>query len=437
MNAGKSYGLLNVIRKLAARAQPAGVSDAQLLERYCKQRDQGAFELLVHRHGPMVLGACRRVLQDEHRTEDAFQAAFVVLARHAGRLGSRECVGGWLYTVAVRIALRARQMQAARTGRERPMDDSPETSRPHDDAENRELKQVIDEEVSRLPARQQRPFVLCYMEAKSHEEVARELGVTAHQVRARLQRARLRLQRRLARRGFTVGAATVTAVLSAKTAHAAVPPALVAAALQAAAVAAGQVLTGVVGGSVLTLANGTGASTASSKIVIAALALAGVSIATAGGAIGFGWCGKATANLGSKSAAQTAASDLATQRAADTRTPRQRLLEESCLPRVIADFESIGGKATVVSAHVDDDRAEIVLDWAINPLSAAPVRVRMRYQLQDDGYFMWRRDDKDGEFKEIDPLKPIYTELWPGGPKMAIGKAQAEDMKQAFAVLKD
>src|SRR5437763_13025202 len=92
--------------RLALRAvsAPAGgaLSDGQLLERFAAARDDAAFEALLWRHGPMVLGVCRRVLRHAQDAEDAFQAAFLVLARRAGAIAKREAVGSWLYKVAYR-----------------------------------------------------------------------------------------------------------------------------------------------------------------------------------------------------------------------------------------------------------------------------------------------------------------------------------------------
>src|SRR5262245_13351716 len=106
--------VLRRARGLASSPPPGGVSDAALLERFVRGGDEAAFEVLVWRHGPMVLGACRRVLRHEQDAEDAFQATFLTLARKAAEAGRRGSLGGWLYTVAYRIALRARQRQAAR-----------------------------------------------------------------------------------------------------------------------------------------------------------------------------------------------------------------------------------------------------------------------------------------------------------------------------------
>src|SRR5262249_59361549 len=86
----------------------AATRDVQLLERFARLGDRAAFERLVQRHGPMVLGVCFRVLGNEHDADDAFQATFLVLARRAGAIRKSESVGSWLYGVASRIAVRAR-----------------------------------------------------------------------------------------------------------------------------------------------------------------------------------------------------------------------------------------------------------------------------------------------------------------------------------------
>src|SRR5262245_1544532 len=111
--------LEDLLLRLAGRAAADGATDGALLARYVSRRDGAAFEELLRRHGPMVLGVCRRVLGSHHEAEDAFQATFLVLARKAGSVRPREAVGRWLHGVARLAALKARREAARRAERER------------------------------------------------------------------------------------------------------------------------------------------------------------------------------------------------------------------------------------------------------------------------------------------------------------------------------
>src|SRR5262245_4567597 len=163
--------VLRHVRRLAARPG-VGVDDRQLLERFTAGRDEPAFAELVRRHGPMVLGVCRRVLGNAADADDAFQATFLVLVRKAGSTSKGESGGGWLHQVAHNLALKARGQAAARRRREqRPEKRSP--ADPLDEVTGRELLTLLDGELSRLPQHYRAALVLCYLEGKTRDEAAR------------------------------------------------------------------------------------------------------------------------------------------------------------------------------------------------------------------------------------------------------------------------
>src|SRR3954449_8238622 len=114
MKSRQNEAILGHVRQLFGAGTLVGMAEGQLLERFSSRRDEAAFELIVARHGPMVLGVCRRILSDPDDVEDAFQATFLVLVRKAGSLRDRDRVGNWLFGVASRVALRARATSSRR-----------------------------------------------------------------------------------------------------------------------------------------------------------------------------------------------------------------------------------------------------------------------------------------------------------------------------------
>ena len=117
--------LLRYVRRIASPPGAATEGDGLLLERFFVLHDETAFESLLRRHGPMVLGVCRRVLPDTHAVEEAFQATFLVFLRKAHALRQRERLAAWLYGVAYRIALKARAQSGRRRALEQPVADLP------------------------------------------------------------------------------------------------------------------------------------------------------------------------------------------------------------------------------------------------------------------------------------------------------------------------
>jgi RNA polymerase sigma factor (sigma-70 family) len=190
------------IRLLFGEGTLAGLSDAEILERYVSRREELAFEALVQRHGAMVLGVCRGILRDRDDADDAFQAAFLLLARKAGSLWIEDSLGGWLHRVASRIALQMRAGAARRRDCERRAAEraAPRcaTPFPFDDAE-----QVIHQEIDRLPDRYREPLVLCCLEGMTYAQAAARLRWSESTTQGRLTRARSLLRARLTRRGVT------------------------------------------------------------------------------------------------------------------------------------------------------------------------------------------------------------------------------------------
>src|SRR5258707_7814410 len=164
--------LLRFLRRERAGIEGPDATDGALLERFLAQRDEAAFEMLLERHGAMVLGVCQRVVGDVHAAEDAFQATFLVLARRAGSIRDRASVGSWLYGVAQRIACKARAQAATRRERERRFVDMAR-SEPLDEVTWQELRSVLDEEVGSLPEKYRAAVGLCHLEGKSYEQAAR------------------------------------------------------------------------------------------------------------------------------------------------------------------------------------------------------------------------------------------------------------------------
>ena len=236
MSRGQLTTALCHLRRLAGQ-DAEGPSDGQLLHRFAAGRDEAAFADLVRRHGPLVLGACRRVLRNAHDAEDAFQATFLVLARKAagGRWGAS--VGPWLYEVAYRLSRELRRRAVRRQERERRA--AVPEARPGPGASLGELASVVDEELNRLPALYRRPLLLCCLEGRTRDEAARQLGWSLRTLERRLARGRELLRGRLGRRGLTLSAALLAAGL-ARPAEAMSPLLPVATARVAAAFVAGR-----------------------------------------------------------------------------------------------------------------------------------------------------------------------------------------------------
>jgi RNA polymerase sigma factor (sigma-70 family) len=220
--------ILKSIQTLFKTGTTAGLSDGQLLERIGSgpaAMTEVAFEALLRKHGGMVWNVCRHVLRDVNDAEDAFQASFLVLLRKAGSIRKRNALGPWLYGVAYRIAVRAKKRAARRRLHENQgaarlaVAASPDSSL--------EELALLHEEVTRLPEKYRMPVILCYLEGRTNDDVARQLGWPVGTVSGRLARAKSLLRARLTQRGLAPSAALFGVTLKGELARAMVPERLI------------------------------------------------------------------------------------------------------------------------------------------------------------------------------------------------------------------
>jgi RNA polymerase sigma factor (sigma-70 family) len=230
------FGLL--LRQVRTMVPENRDCDAALLARFLELRDEDAFAALVRRHGPLVLGLCRRWLGSLHDAEDVFQATFLVLARKAASVRKRQSLASYLHGVALRLAARIRA-NAVRWRHFAQASDLMHTPDPLDRLSARELRQGLDEELQRLPERYRAPLLLCFLQGRTQDEAAQDLGWSKGTLRRRLARGRDLLRTRLVGRGLSLASflgvpllaaslsAAASAALAERTVTAALAPAAV------------------------------------------------------------------------------------------------------------------------------------------------------------------------------------------------------------------
>jgi RNA polymerase sigma factor (sigma-70 family) len=280
---GPMDAVLQHLRHVVARPDANGRLDRQLLEQFLAKHDETAFAALVRRHGPMVLGICRRVLRNEHDAEDAFQATFLILAHKTGSIRKQTSPGSWLHGVALRLAVRTKTNAAHRRLRERRRTEMNQAN-PMADVTWQELRTQLDEELQQLPEQFRAALVLCYLQGKTQDEAAHQLGWSKATLRRRLGQGRELLRVRLVRRGLALSAALFTSLLADSAAQASVPARLVGATARAASgVAAGKGISGLVSAQAAALVEGGLQALAATRVKVAtAVVLALVLLAGAG-----------------------------------------------------------------------------------------------------------------------------------------------------------
>src|SRR5438132_7692033 len=190
--------LQRYLRRLCDEAVPP--EDAVLLNRFVVANEREAFELLIARHGPMVLGTARRFVHNSHDAEDVFQAVFLSLARRAKTIRHGRTLPAWLHKTTCRIAAKVRKNRVA--GPKEPPPEPCEKSEPEAQLVWQEVRQALDEELQRLPERLRSPLLLCYLSGLTRDEAAKQLGWSLGTLKRRLEEGRKALRIRLERRGI-------------------------------------------------------------------------------------------------------------------------------------------------------------------------------------------------------------------------------------------
>jgi RNA polymerase sigma factor (sigma-70 family) len=287
--AAQSRRLLHHLWQLVPRPPSDPATDAGLLERFVRHKDEDAFAALIGRHGPMVIGVCRRILGGPHEAEDVAQATFLVLARKAGTIRRPATLAAWLHRTAHNLALKWRRDETRRREREIQSFQAAvrRTPDPLEELTVRELLAIFDEELQRLPERFRLPLILCCLEGLTQEEAARQLGWTPGALKGRLERGRVKLHRRLAARGLTLPAVLVAVATMQRSGEAAgMPTGFVSATGRAAVVFAtkAEMTEGPIAANVLALAEAGARRTVQTrgKIVLALLLAVGVGSAGIG-----------------------------------------------------------------------------------------------------------------------------------------------------------
>jgi RNA polymerase sigma factor (sigma-70 family) len=373
-------------RLLRAGTAP-GATDGLLLERFLEGPEAAAsdaFAVLVDRHGPAVLRACRRVLDDPHDAEDVAQAAFLVLARRARAVRRRDSVASFLLGTALRLARRLRVESARRRRHER--QGAAMAVQSDSRSRNSDAWPALYEELDRLPEALRDPLVLCYLEGLTNEQAAGRLRVPVRTVQRRLAQGRERLRRRLERRG--VGLATVGMLLAASSslAQAAEPPAAAwaeATARAAARLISGRSAAGLATAEALTLAEEAVTAMLRAKLRLAAAALLAL------GAFAAGLIPLALAQ-------RPADAPPAPPRADAPDEPEARPLGR--LPEWVNERPRTGPGRTF--------RLQVVDDATGKPVPFANVRLWVALRTDD-----WRTTDADGRLDILHSTGPADTRI--------------------------
>jgi RNA polymerase sigma factor (sigma-70 family) len=187
-------------------------SDRELVSRFLAERDESAFAEIVTRYSRLVMSVALHTLRDPHAAEDAFQAAFLVLAKSARRIRNRDSLASWLHGTTYRVSRRLLRSRLRRKEQDLPSVELP--SPIWADPERPDEQAALDEELARLSEGLRGPLVLHYLEGRTVPEIAAELMMSQSAVEGRLKRGKKTLRKRLLKRGVLLSSAVFGAGLT-------------------------------------------------------------------------------------------------------------------------------------------------------------------------------------------------------------------------------
>jgi RNA polymerase sigma factor (sigma-70 family) len=269
------------LHRLATVRRTEELADQELLQLFARHNDQSAFTALVERHGGLVLGVCKHLLQHAQDAEDAFQATFLVLARKAGSIRKGQALASWLHGVARRMAMKAQRDSARRRRHEKNVVAAVSTDSVGE-LSWREVQAILDEEIQRLPEKYRSAFVLCCLENQSRADAAKQLGVKEGTLSSRLAYAKQSLRQRLALRGVSLAAVLAGTALTTEAVSAAMIQATI---QQAVLYAAGKSAGGILSAHVVALARGALKAMLLTKLKAGVSVVAAIGVLTLGGGV--------------------------------------------------------------------------------------------------------------------------------------------------------
>ncbi|HEY8996223.1 MAG TPA: sigma-70 family RNA polymerase sigma factor [Lacunisphaera sp.] len=192
------------------------LTDAEMLQRYARERDERAFAELVQRHLGVVYGAAlRRTGGRTHLAEEIAQKVFTDLARKAAMLSHHPALTGWLHRSTRYAAIDAARSELRGQKLAQSLATMPDTNVPPETGVEWELlRPVLDEALDQLKEPDREAMLLRYFEGLSFAEVGARMNLSENAARMRTERALDKLRGQLGKRGVTSTAAALGLLLA-------------------------------------------------------------------------------------------------------------------------------------------------------------------------------------------------------------------------------